>query len=596
MKIKLSELDKRQRYFDIFTATALLVFGVYHTIRYFGHQLVPISDFPLFVKTGHLLLSLKLPEDFKRVPVLGLLQASLSYLVKSPHADLTAGWLLNSILYPLNIILLWLVGRKIIGKAALPLAIIAAINPWVVYMQTEPIAETALLFFMLLTFYFILRGSRWSYFFASITMMVRYEGAALILAALVTDIIQNKQAKERIKAIVYSSLAAMPLVLWMLGTLLKWRSQGMAHYLNVFTTDYENLFGEPLAERTGIIRHMKLLWQMGFRPLLMPYPNAGAGFVNALMLINKIIATASFFFGCGYGLYKRQWKIPALLCFFLPYFLLHARYPYPLHRYHIMTFWIALFICFYGLESGWNIIAGRYPIPRPVISGLLAVVTLSAFFWSFSLMPYLPRIAMRSPVSAHVPYAAMILVLVLFVGRIFILNTTLLRNFSVLMLSSLLIVSNQFVLVQVVGNGQRDREFKLLAEWYSANAGGEKMSCYMFETLGIFAPQYKDCFVGIPIAQSYQEFLQKCYDSKITYIVWASREMFNQDTENYKMNRLDNIAMLNKTQDVEPFQFITQITTHEGWINVFKLCGNDQEGSLKQNHELSYTTYSGGTK
>ncbi len=79
------ELTKRERNFEIFVAASLFAFGLYHSVLYFGHKVVPISDFPAVIGVGRELLSFKLPSNFKTAPVVGLLQACLSYLV--------GGWL-----------------------------------------------------------------------------------------------------------------------------------------------------------------------------------------------------------------------------------------------------------------------------------------------------------------------------------------------------------------------------------------------------------------------------------------------------------------------------------------------------------------------
>ena len=127
-QIKAEGLAKRQQYFEIFLIAAFLAFGIYQSVLFFGHQVVPISDFPDIVRIGHELLSFKVPTRFKQAPVVGILQALLSYLVGGQHPDLTAGWLLNAILHPLNLVLLWLVGKRIVGKSAIWFAIIAILN------------------------------------------------------------------------------------------------------------------------------------------------------------------------------------------------------------------------------------------------------------------------------------------------------------------------------------------------------------------------------------------------------------------------------------------------------------------------------------
>ena len=344
-QIEPEQLTRGERYFEIFTMAALFSFGIYHSVLYFGHQIVPNSDFPCFFKTGQELLSFKIPSSFKRLPVVGLLQVLLSYLVGTEQPGLTAGWLLNALLHPFNVVLLWCIGKKIVGKSALWFALIAALNPWLIYLLTEPIAETTLLFFTLVSFYFIFKRSHWGYFFAAVTTMVRYEGAALIMAAFVMDMIYSTSRRERILALLYSAAAGLPLAIWLLGTAFNWQAD-KSHYLNVlFTKEYSKGFAEPVENRIGLVKHISLLWHVGFRPLLMPYIGAGKAFEQVFWGIAKITAVCSFVFGSLYGLYKRNWKILALFIFFVPYFLIHAHYPYPIPRYHATIFWIALLLC-----------------------------------------------------------------------------------------------------------------------------------------------------------------------------------------------------------------------------------------------------------
>ena len=205
-----NQLAKRQKHFEVFVIVALLAFGAYHSILYFGHKIVPTSDFPDLFKVGRDILSFQLPSRFKQAPVLGMLQFILSHFVGGQHPPLTAGWLLNAILHPFNLILLWLVGKRIVGKSALWFAIIAILSPWVMRMLTDPLVETTLLFFILLTFHFIFKRSNWSYLFASITTMVRYEGAVLIMLAFVMDMISSQNRKARIRAFLYAFFAFVP--------------------------------------------------------------------------------------------------------------------------------------------------------------------------------------------------------------------------------------------------------------------------------------------------------------------------------------------------------------------------------------------------
>jgi len=585
-RIDSQAIAARERYFELFMLIALLAFGIYQSVLYFGHKLVPISDFPAFFKIGQDLFSLRLPVSFKWGPVLGLLQVSLSHLVDGQHPGLTAGWLLNAILHPLNLILFWLVGKKILGQGEAPhltrpafggtalwFAIIAIINPWVIYMLREPIVETTLLFFSLATFYFILKRSNLSYVFASITTMVRYEGAALIMAAFVMDMIHSENRRQRIHALSYSVLATVPLALWLLGTFLTWKP-GTTHYFDVFTKEYAEGFAQPVKDRTGILLHLRLLWTVGFRPLLTPYPGAGEAFIEMLLKLSKTVALAGFFFGSIYGLCKRRWEILVLLLFFVPYFLLHAFYPYPLTRYHSTIFWIALLICLFGLQSAWRLIDrnGRTPLALTLMLQLLVLVISTV--WLVSLVRYLPKISAISPRSVWLPFVATALTGLIFAGRLYVYTPRyFLRELSILALVCLIIVSNQFALANLIGDGQQDKEFALLADWFVANARpGEKMGVYMAGTVRMFAPKVAEYIVGLPKADSPEEFVKACYDQNITYVVWATREGLRDEHTAYRQAMLHkNIAHLATPKSTGPYQFVTQVGSEREYVNIFRL-------------------------
>jgi len=153
-QIQVAEAN-RERYFELACIALLLVFGIYLSVIYFGHQVVPNSDFPGFVRVAQSLLSFEFPDSFKRPPVLGILQIGLGQVVGGRYPELTGGWLLNAILYPLSILLLYLVGKRIVGRWAVWFALIAGINPWSISMLVQPIVETTLVFFILLTVYLI---------------------------------------------------------------------------------------------------------------------------------------------------------------------------------------------------------------------------------------------------------------------------------------------------------------------------------------------------------------------------------------------------------------------------------------------------------
>jgi hypothetical protein len=581
MQIEPEELAKRERYFEFFLVVVLLAFGIYHSVLYFGHQTVPTSDFPAFARPARSLLSLKAPSSFKRVPVLGFLQVFLGWLVGGPHPDLTGGWLLNSLLHPLNLILLWLIGKKIVGRSAVWIAVLTIINPQLIQLLADPIVETTFLFFILLTLYLIIKRSRWGYVLASITTMVRYEGAALIMTAFVMDMIYSRSRRERIWACVYSAVAAVPLALWMLGTFLNWQSQPSGHYLHVmFSDEYTKMFDAPLESRLGVVKNMNLLWHVGFQPLLMPHIKASRDFVQVFWGLGKFVIAGGFFFGSVYGLCRRRWDILALLLFFVPYFLLHSGFQALVPRYYMPVFWVALLMCWFGLQSLWNLIDKNGRVPEALVLTLQVLVVIVAIIWLISLVPYLPRLTPVSKTSASFPYVAITVVVIILAGQILVYKPRdFSRRLSILVLSSAFIVSNQFTLVRMVGNGQHNFEFKLLADWYIAKAEpGERMVATLSHITQIYVPKYKDCFVqsGSLKAQSPSDFVRKCYDRNINYVAWDSRLGMAPGDRYYKIWGLEHIAMLSRPRSIGPYEFVDQIRVSERrFINIFRLRRED---------------------
>jgi len=573
------ESGLRERYFDIFAGIALFAFGVYESILYFGNKVVPISDFPDIVRIGHELLSFKAPSTFKIAPVVGLLQASLSYLVGGQTPDLTAGWLLNAILHPFTVLLFWLIGKKVLGRCAIWLAIVAAINPWLLYMLREPLIETTLLFFVVLTTYLILCRSKWCYLVASITTMVRYEGAALILAAFVMDMIDSKNKKERIRAFLFSVLATVPLLIWLAGTVLTWKS-GTSHYFEVFTKQYAKGF-EAGQKRTGLLMHMRILWEVAFRPLLLPYPNSSEDFGQMIFKLSQASAVIGFFFGAVYGLCKKCWEILVLLIFFVPYFVLHALYPYPLQRYHSTIFYSALLVTIFGFQSLWRIIDGPGRVPKNIVFAAQLMIILGAGAWVSKLAVFFPKLAQVSPSSESLPYVAVGLAVALCAELIWIYRN-MWKEITLLSIAVLVIASNQFFLAAFLGDGKSDEEFKLLGQWYAKNVqSDEKLGVYMFEVVRMFVPKDKaQNIIPLPKADDPSAFVRACQKEGITYVVWASREGLSKDHYGYHQLGLDkNIAFLQQPKDIDPYEFITQLKAPHGYVNIFRLKLNSGGGN-----------------
>lgn len=398
--------------------------------------------------------------------------------------------------------------------------------------------------------------------------MARYEGAALILAAFVMDMIHRKTTRERIWAFVYSVIASIPLAIWMLGTYIFWKG-GSFHYLAEM--------GDYSGGKIILPEYVKLVWQTAFYPLFMPSPAATKDTVDMLFGLSKVLAASSFIFAVFYGLYKRQWNILALLIFFVPYILTHAIHGVENYRYLMPVVWIPLFISFYGLKSAWELLNKNKRIPQFVVVILQGILLILAVVWLFQLLPYLKKLAPISMNSASIPYVAMAIAAVFFAANRFVYKLKYSwRDLGILAVLSLIIVSNQFTLARVVGNGQRDIEFKYLLDWYHDNAKpGEKLALSVAVFLSRMSPaEIIPCFVATKDidADNPAEFVEACYKENITYVVWDSRLGLTPNNRYYKMAKMYNFAQLAKPADIGPYKFITQLRANKRrYVNVFRL-------------------------
>jgi len=238
--------------------------------------------------------------------------------------------------------------------------------------------------------------------------------------------------------------------------------------------------------------------------------------------------------------------------------------------------WIVLFISVYGFQKFWNIMNKNQRIPGPIIVTFQIIIVLSFLVWIITVMPYVPKIAKISPPSRSMPYIALALIAAIFTARRFAYEFRgFLRDLTITAVTCLLVISNHFLLVRVVGNGRVDVEFKILADWYRDNAGpDEKLVTTFAGTLAIFLPQFENNFIHNSdlTSENQAEFIKKCYEHNVTYIAWDSRKGLKQRDRRYKLWRLDNIAALANQQNAGPFEYINSIrVSKRRFINIFRL-------------------------
>ena len=103
----------------------------------------------------------------------------------------------------------------------------------------------------------------------------------------------------------------------------------------------------------------------------------------------------------------------------------------------------------------------------------------------------------------------------------------------------LALASNQFMLAPLLGDGKREIEFKLLGEWFAANAKpDEKLAVYQNDTQ-LFAGKNAPNVVGFPKAANPRELAAKLRQEGVTYVVWATREGMTKQHTGYQLFGLE---------------------------------------------------------
>ncbi|MBW8015906.1 MAG: glycosyltransferase family 39 protein [Planctomycetes bacterium] len=574
------QIKKREKYLAIFVVAVLIAFGAYLSILYYGHKIVPCSDFMGFYRTGRQIANFQLPTSYKRAPVTGLLQYMTSFFMKSPYPHLRAGWMVNAILNPLSLVLLWLIGKEMLGKSGKWLAILVIVNPWTLSLLIEPIAETTMLFFVLLTIYLIFKRTSWCYLAGMAATMVRYEAATLVIAAFLVDMIYSKNKKQRLKALLFAFLAAIPLMLWMYGTL-KSGTKGTTHYFNVFSFSASKEFKDMGADKTGIIKHFNIIWSVGFRYLFGLPLDTDREVYKEFFNISKFLVSSTFILGLVFAAIRKNWKIMVLLCFLAPYVLVHAYYPYPIARFHAISFWIVLAICLYGIVELWKFADKGNRIPRPVVC-CMQVLTISCLaVWLFKLLSTDPRVPTHiqyankiSPQSSSIAFVTFGVVLALAIVPVLLMRFKgAMHALTVVFLFAVMIVSNQLGVASLMQTGKHDSEFKVLADWYTENAKpGEKMATSMTPVVSLYVSNpsgivnYRNIKSTGPA-----DFANKLHKKGIKYIAWDSRLGLAPTDPYYKLYHLEKIKTLMHPQSQGPYKFIKRIENGRRFVNIFEL-------------------------
>ena len=298
---------------------------------------------------------------------------------------------------------------------------------------------------------------------------------------------------------------------------------------------------------------------------------------KTLGLLIRIVTGIGFVTALVEAAIRKNWKFWALLGFWIAFVGIHSIRHATLDRYTVPVMWLTLLIVWFGLQSVGQWLSEKAKVPRFVKVLALAVTFLICLIWIVKLVTTLPATMAMSEDSVSLVYVSFSVVLVFLLLRWWQGQPQwdVIRSITCLTACSLLLVSNQFQVVRIVGNGGKDAEFRMLAEWYDENAEpGEKLMTTMYPVVILFVPDQKAniLHLGGGGATTFPEFISECYRKNITYVAWDSRIGLTPQDSYYKKWNMQKVTPLGQGKDVGPFKLVKSIRrSQRRYLYIYKL-------------------------
>ena len=557
--------DIIEKRFHIFAITTLLVIGTYQVVTLYQYRTVPNRDFFEFIETGKQLLQFHAPANFKRAPLICVLPVAIGDFLGGYLHDLRGFWMLNSIVHPLNLVLLYLVSKRLIGPVAMLFAIIVSVNPFQTEMLIEALAETTFIFFILLSLYLMQKRSSWCYLAASLCAIVRYEGAVLIPIAFLLDLLYAASNRQKIKALLFSILAALPLGIWLLATYFNWQSGRSSHYIGqygkgtIFTKFIYYLWHTTL-QNTFFIKNSELN--------------------SALHKVTQFAGAASLIAAHVYAIIKKNKDALPLMLFFASYLILHSLKSATIERYTVPIAWLAILFVWYGFQNfGTTLLEKIKPGKKLVLSLCIILICLCVADIG-SLVPFFNLYSSHSEVAPKLFYsAAASMILFLAANIIRYRSKHLLKHITITVFALMMLNCNHFCFAVYIQNGQQRIEYKFLADWFNKYVGPNKILAVSYDpqTTAYFAKHDADKIISLSGTDidTPKEFHQHCREKNIDYVAWVYSWRVLQKGSGHYAAKVLNITSINdiyKPVDAEYFLTEAQIMVDRlHFINIYKV-------------------------
>ena len=573
------ELDGRKRLAGRVAVGLLVTLGLLYSLHFLRHFVFPNSDFASFLDIGRQWLRFQIPNGMKRAPLFSMITASAGRFLPGPDRYLFGTELYNAIMLPLSMVLIYIIGREFLGRAAIWVAFLAGISPWMIRMGSQPLAELTLIVLFASTVICARSHIKLAYLFAMLASMSRWDMAALIGAVAVVDLIRNRRW---LRTIILTVLASIPFGLCMIIT--KIQLQGLTEGLH-----YLQILSRGMA--FGLFEDLRLYWLniCSFLNTQMLHSLA-SGRVESFKVLNSVVfwltaplLAAAFITGSIMAIVRKRWEIIVMLIGAVPYVIAHSLYPYRMSRFCVPAAWVGLVIAAYGAVSFWQWFAGK-PKLKLLIVVLQLAGTIVFVLWAIKIANTLKYADKQCPVIGRIAVLSSVLAVAGFFALQLVRRGRPCMGWLVVPAFLVLaVVSNAAATGFLLGDGQSGANFKRLGMWFLENAADEDR---MLMTMPAFMPIY----TGLPIerfehiagikpedAKDFQGFVEECRRRKVTLIAWDSRLAGRREDRYYKLWGLDRIEILaaplrgHKVRYIGPCELIHVISEGSPKMAVYRI-------------------------
>ena len=519
---------------DYAAACLLVAVGLIYSLHFFRYLVFPNSDYPAFLDAGRSWLRLQIPSTMKRAPLFSIITALLARIFTFREGGLFGSNLYNALMLPAAMVLIYFVAKQVIGRAAVWVAVLAGIIPWMVRLSSESLAEMTIVVCIAATAIAAQRGSGWAYLFAMLGSMARWDLAPLLPAVALIDLIRRRRW---VQTLVLATVASIPFCLCMLITYLQLRAEPSGvHYLDVLAK-----------ERTfELLVDLKLYWRNICSFIGVPLVAvSSSGQVQPLKELNDLIfklsaflLAAFFLLGSVLAVAKKRWGLIVLLLQGVPYVIVHAMYPYRLDRFCIPLAWAGMLIAFYGAVSSWRWFDSK-PKPRWFVPAAQSAALALFVLWSARLAPTLTIAGKRCPVIVQLVIISSIVCVAGFGVLEYIRRSKFTLGRLVVPAFIVLAVINTGITTGfVMGDPQANTNFRRLYLWFEETARPDEK---LVTTMAGFGPLYtklpRERFVHIgqitpDQAKDFDAFVERCRELGATLIAWDSR-LYGQNNDLY---------------------------------------------------------------